>query len=31
MQFSDLKKNEQGLVPVVTQDYLTGEVSCWLT
>jgi phosphoribosyl-ATP pyrophosphohydrolase/phosphoribosyl-AMP cyclohydrolase len=26
MEFKDLKKNEQGLVPVVAQDYLTNEV-----
>jgi len=26
MQFNELKKNEQGFVPVVAQDYLTNEV-----
>lgn len=26
IQFSDFKKNEQGLVPVIAQDYKTGEV-----
>lgn len=26
MKFSDLKKNENGLIPVVTQDYRTNEV-----
>ncbi|TCK98259.1 phosphoribosyl-ATP pyrophosphatase /phosphoribosyl-AMP cyclohydrolase [Natranaerovirga hydrolytica] len=26
MNFDNLKKNEQGLVPVITQDYITNEV-----